>query len=213
MKKCFITILFFLLTIKCSQVPLFKFKEPQPPDLNDLPYIPAQYLGKYVSTKDSSTITITPKLIIQEWIEFTEIEKNKLNEISDTAYEDDALIKLGHNWTLKVSIKNDSVNLSTYQIDTLFQMSDNTILRSFKGQLFVNEKQGKYWSVNILILKNNKLEIGILPNETNLMFLETIPEQSFFIDSITNFKPSIKRRVKPGEIKKVKTNSQFFNRI
>jgi hypothetical protein len=212
MKKFLFAVVFFL-QISCSQVPLFKFKEPQPPDLIDLPYIPEQYYGKYLSTKDSSIITINPKLIIQEWNEYSEIEKSKMKEILDTIYDSNKLIKLGQNWTMTILIKNDSVKMSTYQIDTLFQMSGNKILRSFKGQLFINEKEGKYWSVDIVVLRDNKLEIGTLTEESKLLFLETIPEQTILLDSTKSLIPKIIRKVKPEDIRKVKTNSQFYNRI
>lgn len=72
----------------------------------------------------------------------------------------------------EVEIVDDTIHASLVSIDTIFIVSDNQVLKKFKGSYFLNFQEGDdFWKVKRLNLRRDSLLIGqISPSDTLLHF-------------------------------------------
>lgn len=85
---------------------------------------------------------------------------------------DEELIKLFTNEGYKIEISGDTINASQTTVDTVFWISENQVLKKFKGSYFLNFKRDENsWDVSRLNLTKDTLLIGqISPSDTLLRF-------------------------------------------
>jgi hypothetical protein len=185
--KYFKLILLTIIMVSCKQIPDIRFLEPQPISKKNIKVIPKEYWGKYLSKIDSSILTIDSKMIVQEKFESSKISIIEMQQELDTTIQDDTQIELGTNWTMDIKIKNDSALVSSYIIDTIFQISESNILRSFKGYLFLNYKDiDSTWRVKTLKLENGQLDFGSLVNVNQIDTLKEVTRIVTSMDTSSN---------------------------
>jgi hypothetical protein len=129
------------------------FTEPQPTGKSDLDGFKKKYQGLYLCIEDSSLLTISESKITQEWrIEFsatqTEVDTSEGLELTEGE-----LVSEYFDSPIEVVQRGDSI-FGTYQYaKTLFEPSDGSVLRYFKGRYFLNTmKSENNWKVQILEL-------------------------------------------------------------
>jgi hypothetical protein len=213
--KYLTVILLTIIVICCKQIPEVRFLEPQPVSKKNLQTIPKDYWGKYLSKDDSSILTINSRMIIQENIATSKTSIIEMQEELDTTIQDDTKIILSDNWTMTIQIIDDSALISSYLVDTIFQISESQLLRSFKGYLFLNFKDmDSTWRVNTLKLENGQLGFSSLVNVNQIDTLKTITKIVTSMDStssrINHFDLNPKRKELKEILKQKDTTSIFI---
>jgi hypothetical protein len=143
-----------------------KFEEPQPADKNDLNQIPKKLRGTYFSNTDSTYLTINQEEVI-EWADIVtrtiidsldlEIDSTKINEQTPDSIQ---IIEGKYDLRFKF-LSGDSVIVYYSYRDTLFQISDEHILRRFKGHYFLNYRRNENdWQVRRLTLNKGELSFS-----------------------------------------------------
>lgn len=183
-----LTIFLITFLIACVSTPEVRFKEPQPINKHDLKSFPKKYQGKFRSTSDSSILTIDSKMITEELISVARISKLDMQEELDTIFSSDTEVQLGDNLTLIIKIDGDSATMRTYGgIDTLFTISEDLKLRTFKGYLFLNFKcTDSTWRVKTLGLIDGKLDFEELISHNQIDSLKDITFINIEIDTASN---------------------------
>jgi hypothetical protein len=191
-------------TMTNCYVPEVKFLEPQPINKKNLSSFPRSYQGKYLAISDSSILTISSKLIYQEWNGFAKVSTTEMNEELDTIYENNVEIQLGDNWVMNIEIDGDSASIIIFGIDTIFTISGNNFLRSFKGYLFLNSLQiDSTWRIKTLKLDNKKLDFSDLVNPNQIDSLREITKILTDLDSASNRINYHKLNPKKKELKEI----------
>jgi hypothetical protein len=158
MNKLTLLILLVLTFLACED--RVKFEEPQPPDKNDLNQIPRKLRGTYFSTSDSTFLTITESQII-EWVDIVTKSLIDSLELDSTLIDEKTsdsirIIDGKYNLSFKF-ISSDSVIVYYSYRDTIFEISNEHLLRRFKGYYFLNYKRtDNDWSVRSLTLDKNE---------------------------------------------------------
>jgi hypothetical protein len=113
-------------------------------------------------------------------------------------------------WYGGIEINGDTINASQTYIDTIFQISENQILKKFKGSYFLNFKENEnFWNVSRLDINKDILLIGqITPSDTLLRFDFVVKNEEFNkSDSTTTTEYSINPSKK--EFKKLMKSNSF----
>ncbi len=180
MNKLTFLILLFLTLFACEE--RVKFEKPQPPDRNNLNAIPGKLQGTYLSNADSALLTIDEQRII-EWtdIEYRtvldsldmEVDSSLfVNPLSDTIQLTEGMF----NIRLKF-LPLDSVIVFYSYRDTVFEISNQQIIRKFKGHYFLNYEQTENnWSVRRLTLNRDELSFSKVRLPEDISELQEITE-------------------------------------
>ncbi|MDH5684335.1 MAG: hypothetical protein OEZ20_07720 [candidate division WOR-3 bacterium] len=180
MNKLIYFLLIGLSFLACEES--MKFEEPQPKDRNDLNQIPRKLRGTYSSESDKTFLTINNEQII-EWAEIVtrtmidsldlEIDSTKINELTtDSIQIIDGTYNLGFKFLPK-----DSVIIYYSYRDTIFEISNEHILRRFKGHYFLNYKQTENdWRIRRLTLDRGKLSFSKVRVPEDITVLKEITE-------------------------------------
>ena len=144
----FIALMILLSSIFACEPPV-TFKEPQPLDIENLTGFPKRLQGEYISLSDNSTLIITDKLI-QRIYDFDEkIHKSQID--SNYIIKGDTIINFTYNGRGVIKREGDSVIIHVHDIDTMFQMDYDNVVRKFKGYYFLNKRYEKEsWEVKKL---------------------------------------------------------------
>ena len=162
---------------------LVKFEEPQPTGKNNLNDISKKLRGTYLSVSDSSFLTINKQTIVK-WIEADirtlidsldiEIDSSKISSKSDNLIE-----ITDSEFKLTFEFEGDSVFGHYSHYDTIFRISENHILRKFKGHYFLNYKRSEdNWNVRKITLNKGVLTFSEI----------SVPEDIEKIQQITDVK-------------------------
>ncbi len=140
-----------------------KFVKPQPAGSKDLGEIPKKLLGTYFSASDSMHLTITEHAMLK-WME---IDGVMLIDSLDIELDSTKIVKqtpdftqaIGDNYEIMLSFFSpDSVWIHYSFHDTLFAISDQQVLKKFKGNYFLNYEKGEdSWQVRRLTLEKGEL--------------------------------------------------------
>ena len=179
MKRNLIILVILGLLISCG--PYIWFKVPQPEGRENLNSFPEKLLGRYTSVQDTSTIRIESDKIIREYRENLLMTKMEFHEETGDSISEDTSFAFTDNWNIIVKSYGDSVKVFSSKDDELFKISDEQILREYKGYYFLNYKDtNEYWNVKILNLVGDTLEFdNILTSEDienirNITTIETV---------------------------------------
>ena len=181
MRRNLIILLVLTFFIGCG--PFIWFKVPQPEGIENLEKFPDEITGKYSSVYDTSTIRIEFDKIIREYRENLLMTKIEFREETGDSISEDTSFAFVDNWDITIESFGDSVKVFSRKDDELFKISDQQILREYRGYYFLNYKDSNnYWEVKILNLTGDTLEFDhILSNDdieniTSITTVETVQD-------------------------------------
>ncbi len=166
---------FIILTSMFACEPPATFNEPQPTDTDNLSKFPKRLQGQYLSLADSSTLSISDKLI-QRFYDFDyKIHPSQLD--STSRLSGDTIIDLKTNEKHLIKRVGDSLITHVHYIDTLFQMNYDNVVRKFKGYYFLNKRYDKTsWEVKKIELTKGQLVISSIAAKLDIDNLKEITE-------------------------------------
>jgi len=151
------------------------FTHPQPEHRRNLTNIPQQFLGKFRSLDDSSVFLINTNIIIRKWSEMAMVSREELNKELDSQFTQSTIWHADSNLIFDIQIIGDSALVNATEIDTIFALKNENLMRKFKGYFFLNE-----------YIEKNKWKVMLMRiNYDTLEFCSAV--QSSVIDSIRTF--------------------------
>lgn len=178
------------------------FTEPQPVDTDNLSKFPNRIKGHYLSLSDSSTLTISDYLIEKTYDFDYKIHPNQLD--SSTRLSGDTLLNLETNEKKLIKRDKDSLIIHVHNVDTLFFMNYNNVVRKFKGYYFLNlHYDTTSWSVEKMQLTKGQLKISRISTEQDIENLKEITETTQ--DTVSNYNFTATKR----QFKKFVKNDGF----
>jgi hypothetical protein len=191
MKKVF----FFLIPLSVLLAacdPAVAFSEPQPSGSDDLKEIPHQLLGKYISKKTIVLSGAFETVVKKSWL--------------DSALKDKSISE-----PLILGMRGDSVLIRTTLMDTLFCLSPNQIMRSFKGAYFLSKRfDNNKWEVEKIDLKAGKLTINRIDPEQAAEKLKNIIHDTISDAPVKLSRRQFRRFVKSGGFKQAEEFVRIF---
>jgi hypothetical protein len=204
----FLIVSLFLLAATCD--PKVKFESPQPNGRKDLSSIPSNFHGEYLELADSLNLTIDSKLIVQEELRIARLTKQQLWEEIDTVFEFDTILNIVDNTTVAFDFYDDSVQLTTHTVDTLFDLADNGILREYKGFLFLNTPlENDLWKVKVVKIKGDSLMLSSLVTESEIESIRPITQVIAIADTLEHKTKEYRLNPKKSEMKKILTRKKL----
>jgi hypothetical protein len=177
-----IVLIFLLLITSCG--PEILFLKPLPKAKKNMASIPSNFCGRYISLTDSSILSITGYLVISDKTEYRQMTKEQLFAEIDTTIDHDTLVWITPGWNIEFRLFADSAKYISKQIDTLFSKTDESCIRKYRNILFLNVKNNhNYWSVQIMIRKNDSLFFGDLINTQEIDSIRNITRVKAISDS------------------------------
>lgn len=153
------------LLMSCENQQL-NFSESQPTKVREQSKFKKGYTGEYLSLDDSvSVLYISKNNIIRHNKFRTTLHRNELDTMKNVRIQGNQLVVKEEGideqiWDLEW--QNDSATIiATFSKDTLFDISQNNVLKYDRKKYFLNTKvENDLWNVDILMLdKNNQLTI------------------------------------------------------
>lgn len=187
------------------------FTEPQPVDANNLLKFPRRLKGDYLSLSDSSTLIINEKLIQRTYNFDYKIHPNELD--STARLSGDTLINIETKEKELIKREGDSLLIHIHNVDTLFFMNYNSIVKKYKGYYFLNTRYDKTnWSVEKMKLSKGQLIISGIPTKEDIEVLKEITETATDTVSKYNF-TTTKRQFKKFVKNDGFSDSEVFVRL
>ncbi len=197
MKKLQLVTAFIILFLSWGCGPAITFNEPQPANVAALSSFPDKLKGDYLSEDGESTVSISDKIMLRTYDYQVADHKDSIQGSwhvgHDTLYSgkgSDSVL------ATNVSIKGDSIISRVHYVDTLFLISENGVMKKFKGYYFLNDlvkndSNKNAWAVKQIALARGTLTISAIGNPKDLDNLREITETT---DTATyNFSPSPKQ--------------------
>ena len=203
-KKIYFTGFLFLLLSGCRQrmVSAVLFDEPQPVGVENLNSFPKSYQGIYID-KDSSSLRITRNYLISEDFFLTSIHKSELDSLRDQIiYKKGKIIYPALEDTFIAKEFKDSIYWKEVIIDTIIRISEDNIVRKYKGYMILNSKvDSSSYAVSLLKLEKRKLSFKQIDSKEDLVNLKPIEVTTISQDSIKNDTLSMKFHLTKKEFK------------
>ncbi len=180
------------------------FNSPQPSNTPDVNSFPEKLEGNYLSEDKYSILSIDSNSIVNTY----DYDEKEHKDSLDTSYvlKGDTIFSKNSDFKEKVVIKGDTLLKHVHFKDTIFTITDSSLLRFFKGYYFLNTKRNtNSWIVQKLSLQKGKLTIGHVSDSADLHKLQEIT--SSVEDTIT-IPFSLTRR----QFKKFLRNDGFSNK-
>ncbi|HLW31429.1 MAG TPA: hypothetical protein VKX40_04135 [Aequorivita sp.] len=180
-----------LLTSFFACEPPVTFSEPQPTNTNNLSRFPNRLQGLYISLADSSTLSIDERLIQRIYDYDYRIHPNQID--STLRIVGDTLVDLENNEKIFIKRDGDSLLAHIHYTDTLFLLTQDNVVRKFKGNFFLNtryEKQG--WEVKKVHLTKGQLIISSVSTKADIETLKELTKTTQ--DTIPPYKFTTTRR-------------------
>jgi hypothetical protein len=171
MKKIMIGFTISIIVLIFSCEPAVVFKTPQPKGIPEITSFSPEFIGTFFCESDSSLVVIDKNIIYKtHWYDFS-IPENRIES-------DPNVIKTGESLFIKdlgdctiYKIQNDTVFASVRLADTLFVLSEENILKSYKGHQVMNMKlkDGDYEVIILSLDEDTNLELKManLPGEVS----------------------------------------------
>lgn len=190
--------------------PRITFSEPQPSNTKNISKFPNRIQGHYLSLSNSSSLKINNKLI-QRVNDFDYvIHPNQLD--SATRLLGDTLIDIETNQRELIRRDGDSLVIHIHNVDTLFHMNYDNVVRKAKGYLFLNTRYSKNsWTVKKLQLSKGQLVISTISLKQDIENLKEITESKQDTVAPFNFHAT-KRQFKKFVRKEGFSNNEKFVR-
>ena len=149
----FILTLLVILTM-ASCTPELNFEEPQPTEDKDEKKIKNKFRGTYLCLADSSILTIDKYSMVQAWHIVVEMTKIQVDTTEGIEIRGGLMYVEDMPEPLPIQINGDTVVVNWDYNKTIFKISDDHVLRYFKGLYFLNYKE----SENLWTVKTMKLD-------------------------------------------------------
>jgi hypothetical protein len=180
-----------ILSLLLGCQPPVTFDQPQPAETDALNSFPKHIRGNYQSLRDNSRINISSNSIIRTY-DFN--QRSAINELdSNYKIEGDTLIEIASGEKTKIKFDADTIIIPVHLSDTVFLLSEENVLKKFKGYYFLSflyQKQG--WEVKKLELNNGKLSLSHISTKGEIDTLKQLTESAY--DSLPyRFKPTRKQ--------------------
>jgi len=214
-KTSFISLIILLLAFS-SCIQELNFEEPQPTENKNETKFKNKFRGEYLCIEDSSILVIDKNKITQNWDIETKLTKTQIDTISELELKDGLLYIENNELPLNVDFLGDTAVVSYKYKEIIFNISDEELLRYFKGIYFLNYKQSENsWNVKTLsfnkdgFLTINKIyanedEIKKIKDLTNIE--ETIDDEGTIIDyTVHPTRKELKEILKSNLFKEGKT--------
>jgi hypothetical protein len=210
-KQIKILSMIIILTGLVACEPPVTFTEPQPVSTDNLSEFPRRLKGVYLSLSDSSTLSISDNLIQRTYDFDYKVHPNQLD--STARLSGDTLINLETKEKVLIKQDGDSLTIHFHNVDTLFLMDYDNVVRKFKGNYFLNTRYNKTsWSVEKMNLSKGQLTISSISTKDDIENLKEMTEtaQDTVINSnFTATKKEFKKFVKNDGF----SDSEAFVRI
>jgi hypothetical protein len=129
-------ILSCLIFAGCS--PTILFNSPQPEGKKDLYHFPARYLGEYEEIGDSSIFVLEKYLIRERYPLDISAPRSEIDTSKEFILRDNIVYISETGEEVPVITRNDSIFGTYITYDTVFCITDENLLRKFKGYYFLN---------------------------------------------------------------------------
>ena len=157
--------------------PPVTFREPQPKDVAALNSFPKRIQGKYLNSEDSSFLQITENSIIRMYDFDQKIHLSQLD--SNQQIIGDTLFDQNMNTGQLIQIEGDSIVMRVKEVDTLFNIDAQNVLKKFKGYYFVNIlTPPDSWQVKKLEYSHGKLTLSSISSKDDLAQLKELTENT-----------------------------------
>lgn len=138
------------------------FGEPQPQGLKNKSKINKAYRGTFYCEGDETVVSIDKKRIVKSKDFAIGIPMEDINLNDELLFKNNELIVVPLNQSFPAFFRNDSVFSEVQLRDTLFNISEENIIKDYKGHLVLNHKlESGNWEVIILSV-NEYRDIRIL---------------------------------------------------
>jgi hypothetical protein len=156
--------------------PTVSFVEPQPQGSANLESFPKGLHGNYLSEDGASVLSITDRCIYRTY-DYEEVKTQDSVQTKSSENEKDTVLHVKSGSFELTSTRTDSSINHVHYVDTLFQLSNENLLRKFKGYYFLNFKLSSgSWEVNKLNLSGGKLSWGEISSQLEFNELQPYSE-------------------------------------
>ena len=191
MQNSSLLVILFSLIILSGCEPAATFDQPQPAHQKALRSIPKRLQGTYLDNEQASMLEISDSLIIRKY-DF-ELKEHKDSLGTSLQLRGDSLADLSTGIKERISLQGDTVIRHMVWSDTLFRISDDKILKKFRGYYFLNSKwNDSAWEVKKIYLEKGRLHIGMISKEDDIEKLKEVSE-SVEDTTSTYFSPTRKQ--------------------
>lgn len=167
----FYFVLLVLALLSCEEPATFT--EPQPKGTSSLNKFPKRIQGKFLSMDDSSFLYIDKISVKRQYDYKGKIHSNELE--SSIERHGDTLIDIHTNQFALILHESDSIHFRVNILDTLFLLSEENILKKYKGSYFLNLKVGEdKWEVKRLNYSMGKVQISSIESDEEINILNEI---------------------------------------
>ena len=171
MKKLVPAIIAIAAVILYSCEPAAIFNKPQPDKVKEFKSFPERLKGMYLAANEASILTITDKLIIQNYNYDYKVHKDSLGP--HFKITGDTLFNLTEGTKENILLNGDTVTVHSNTNDTLFDITNGSILKKFKGYYFLNNRyDDSTWEVKQLSLKKGMLTMVSIWYENDIQKLK-----------------------------------------
>jgi len=126
-----------LLLISCQ--PNVLFQEAMPPDVVSIDKVPKLFQGIYLCESDSSRMYAEDYVVFNETYHMFVTHIDKVKETENCSIVAGGLYLPGRRECVPFEyVGEDTIKAKVYTIDTLFDFSENQVLKEYKGRLFMN---------------------------------------------------------------------------
>jgi len=216
MKRLLAPILLTFILFACEKRPTVLFMEPQPNTSKDEASFRKNIQGKYINEKDSSFILVTDKSVVRILTFKYRFSKSDIDSTSQININDDNSIISGlRKDGIEARIIQDSIFGISVAKDTLFNISGDHRLRTFRGYYFLNTRvrENAYHVLRMDLIKKKYLKFSeIHPSDSLDRFQTITPINKIFGDSVGETGRVVQYNIKPTkkELKKLMKEEAFI---
>lgn len=155
--------------------PTATFDSPQPEGIKEEKHFDKKTAGTYQSLDSTSQLFVKDRLIIARYYDYKEILIDSLNS-SSFKLSNDTLINLTTTAWEIVQRTDSSVIRKHPQLDTVFQISQVSVLKKYKGHYFLNwqNKEDKTWTVTKMNVDKEILTLASINGKEDIDSLNEI---------------------------------------
>jgi ribosomal protein S24E len=177
MKGIKILLLVFLTFTVLGCQPPVVFGGPQPENAEPLASVPPEYQGIYWCQADSASLYISSRTFMKQKEFLVKLTREDIDSNPDLALREGRLVLTQWGSTFPIREKSDTILSHVYLYDTIFAISDEQVLKSYRGHLVLNTKLDENaWLVLVASLQGGR---------TLSLSRAEIPDNMASLDSIT----------------------------